>query len=113
MLSTRFHFAAVLLVATFSAQAQSTLHDPYPISGDQARSIASNAAMGSTAQAGMRGGQPSAQELARRQAHKDEMKACRANYRTGTRGGSPDRKSARQACERKFEAQRATWYAKR
>jgi hypothetical protein len=91
--------------------AQSTLAEPYVIQGDQGRSIAANAAMGSAAMQGQNKTSP--KEFARREQHKAEIKACRDNYRDNTRSGSPERKAARAACEKKFQAQRATWYAKK
>ncbi len=102
--------ASVLLALSLSmaAHAQSTLGDPAPLLGNQAGSIAGNTALGSAGQ-----GKPSAQEMARREQHKAEMKACQDNYRANTRSGSPQRKTAREACEAKFKAQRATWYAKK
>ncbi len=100
-------------LAALSAQAQSTLHDPVPMQGNQSTSIAANAAMGSQASAMMRGSKTSAAEFARRDGHKAEMKNCRESYRTSTRSGSPQRSAARKACEQKFQAQRATWYAKK
>lgn len=109
-------FAIVLLTlgcAALSAQAQSTLHDPVPLQGNQAQSIAGNAAMGSQASAMMRGPKTSAAEFARRDGHKVQMKNCRDSYRSNTRSGSPQRTAARKACEQTFQAQRATWYAKK
>jgi hypothetical protein len=93
------------------AHAQSTLSEPYVIQGDQGRSIAANAALGSAAMQGQNKTSP--KEFARREQHKAEIKACRENYRTNTRSGSLQRKAARDACEKKFQAQRATWYAKK
>jgi hypothetical protein len=100
--------ALSLSAATLPAIAQSTIGDPTPMLGDQARAIAANTALGGAGQ-----GKPSAQEMARREQHKAEMKACQDNYRANTRSGSPQRKTAREACESKFKAQRATWYAKK
>jgi hypothetical protein len=93
------------------AHAQSTLAEPYVIQGDQGRSIAANAALGGAAMQGQNKTSP--QEFARREQHKSEIKACRESYRANTRSGSPQRKAARDACESKFQAQRATWYAKK
>jgi hypothetical protein len=91
--------------------AQSTLADPVPIQGDQGRSIAANAAMGSAA---MQGGiKTSPEEFARRKQHVAEATACRERYRASTRSGSPERASARKACESQLAAKRATWYAKK
>jgi hypothetical protein len=102
--------ALALSCALFSAasSAQSTLGDPTPMLGDQGRAIAANTALSGAGQ-----GKPSAQEMAQREQHKAEIKACRETYRTNTRSGSPQRKAARDACEKKFQAQRATWYAKK
>lgn len=98
-------------MAALGVQAQSTLAEPYVIQGDQGRSIAANAAMGSAAMQSYNKTSP--KELARREQHKAEMKTCRDNYRNQTKSGSPQRKAARDACEAKFKAQRATWYAKK
>jgi hypothetical protein len=100
-----------LIWAVQMAHAQSTLAEPYVIQGDQGRSIAANAALGSAAMQGQN--KASSQEFARREQHKAEIKACRENYRNNTRSGSPQRKAARDSCEKKFQAQRATWYAKK
>lgn len=111
----RIAFAALVAVSCtiFSSmsQAQSTLGDPTPILGDQGRAIAANTALGSAAM--QRSNTTSAQEFARREQHKSEVKACRESYRANTRSGSPQRKAARDQCEKKFQAQRATWYAKK
>lgn len=105
----RFVFSLLAtLFFSFSVQAQSTVGDPTPILGDQARAIAANTALGSASQ-----GKPTAQELARREQHKREVKSCRDNYRVQTKSGSPQRKAARDACDTQFKAQRATWYAKK
>jgi hypothetical protein len=93
------------------SQAQSTLVDPTPMLGDQGRAIAANAALGSAAMHGQNRTSP--QEFARRDQHKAEIKACRESYLANTRSGSPQRKAARDQCEKKFQAQRATWYAKK
>jgi hypothetical protein len=93
------------------SQAQSTLGDPTPMLGDQGRAIAANTALGGAAM--QRSNTTSPQEFARREQHKAEVKACRESYRTNTRSGSPQRKVARDQCEKKFQAQRATWYAKK
>jgi hypothetical protein len=93
------------------SQAQSTLADPTPILGDQGRAIAANAALGSAAMQGQNKTSP--QEFARREQHKAEIKACRESYLANTRSGSPQRKAARDQCEKTFQAQRATWYAKK
>jgi hypothetical protein len=100
-----------LSCAAQMALAQSTLAEPYVIQGDQGRSIAANAAMGSAAMQAQNKTPP--QEFARREQHKAEIKACRENYRNTTRSGSPQRKAARDNCEKNFQAQRATWYAKK
>jgi predicted DNA-binding protein (UPF0278 family) len=100
-----------LSLLAYTAHSQSTLAEPYVIQGDQGRAIAANAAMGSAAMQGQNKTSP--QEFARREQHKAEIKTCRENYRTNTRSGSPQRKTARDACEKKFQAQRATWYAKK
>ncbi len=102
---------ALSLAAATPLHAQSTLGDPTPVLGDQGRAIAANAALGSAAMQGQIKTSP--QEFARREQHKAEMKTCRANYQQQTRSGSPQRKAARDACEAKFKAQRATWYAKK
>jgi hypothetical protein len=99
--------ALSLSTTVLPAFAQSTLGDPAPLLGNQSSSVAGNAALG----AGQ--GKPSSQELARREQHKAEMKTCQDNYRQQTKSGSPQRKAAREACEAKFKAQRATWYAKK
>ena len=105
----RFAITLFALVCTaLSAQAQSTIGDPTPMLGDQARAIAANTALGGASQ-----DKPTAQEQARRDQHKAEMKSCKDNYRTQTKSGSPQRKTARDACDTKFKAQRATWYAKK
>jgi hypothetical protein len=90
------------------ASAQSTIGDPTPIMGDQARSIAGNAALRSAA--GAQGG-GSSYTVSRdvREQHRAQMKVCRDNYRASTRSGSAERKAARDACERRFYAQRASW----
>ncbi len=96
-----------LSAATLPVHSQSTVGDPAPLLGNQAGSIAGNTALG----AGQT--KPTAQELARREQHKAQMKACQDNYRQQTRSGSPERKAAREACEATFKSQRATWYAKK
>jgi hypothetical protein len=103
--------ALSMCLATHFAFAQSTLAEPYVIQGDQGRAIAANAALGSAAMQGQNRTSP--QEFARREQHKAEIKACRESYRANTRSGSPQRKAARDQCEKKFQAQRATWYAKK
>jgi hypothetical protein len=110
-LSSLVLVAVSLSCAAHLAIAQSTLAEPYVIQGDQGRSIAANAALASAAMQGQNKTSP--QEFARREQHKAEIKACRENYRTTTRSGSPQRKAARDACEKKYQAQRATWYAKK
>jgi hypothetical protein len=111
----RIAFTALLAVSCtiFSgvSQAQSTLGDPTPMLGDQGRAIAANAALGGAAM--QRSNATSPQEFARREQHKAEMKACKDSYRANTRSGSPQRKAARDQCDKKFQAQRATWYAKK
>lgn len=103
-----YFLASLLCAAALPAFAQSTIGDPTPMLGDQARNIAGNTALGGAAY-----GKPSAQELARREQHTAEMKNCKDNYRNTTKSGSPQRKAARDACDTKFKAQRATWYAKK
>jgi hypothetical protein len=98
------------IFSTNMSSAQSTLGDPTPILGDQGRAIAANAALGG---ATMQRNNTNLEEFARREQHKSEIKACRENYRANTRSGSPQRKAAREACEKTFKAQRATWYAKK
>jgi hypothetical protein len=111
----RIAFIALVAVGctifSVTGQAQSTLADPTPMLGDQGRAIAANAALGGAAM--QQQNKTSPQEFTRREQHKSEIKACRESYRANTRSGSPQRKVAREACEKKFKAQRATWYAKK
>ncbi len=101
--------AATLAFCTLS-QAQSTLGDPTPILGDQGRSLAANTALGSAAMQGSIKTSP--EEFARRKQHVAEASACKERYRSSTRSGSPERATARKACDADLAAKRATWYAK-
>lgn len=104
--------AAALLLATVAApvHAQSTLADPVPLSGSGAEAAAANAAMNAQLDRFIPGREaPSAQELARRRAHRQELSACNTAARERHKAGSAQRKAARAQCRAHFAQQKAGW----
>ncbi len=87
--------------------AQSTLADPYPLAGDQARAAAANAALNAQLDRHGGGTRITPQEQARRRAHGDQLSACNTRVRERFPPGA--RKAARAECRATFQAQRATW----
>jgi hypothetical protein len=102
-LPTLVLWMACLLGYGSAAWAQSTLADPYPLQGDQARSIAGTAAVNGA----LRPGQVSAPERARRAGHVEQAARCRQQARQ--RSGEA-RRAARRQCQATLKAQKATWH---
>ena len=102
--------AALLSGLASMAAAQATLHDPLPLQGNQAESIAATAAMNGTNGRGAGQGKTSEAEFIRRKQHTAEAAACRDQAREQHPRGSPGLKAARERCSNTLKAQKATWY---
>ena len=98
---------AIAFAVPAAAQAQSTIGDPTPSLGDQARATAATTALNGA----MRTGKPTSRaELARRKSHTDQSAACRAKARAAFPAGDRRRYAATERCRSVFQAQKATWY---
>jgi hypothetical protein len=100
---------AVLLFNSGVAIAQSTLHDPVPLSGNAAQNAAATATINSAIGNSGKASKLSPAERLRRQAARERVSACRKEARAQYPAGDKRRYELTQLCKQNFEAQKATW----